>query len=93
MFPQVLNAVLLSEGEGSNLLEIICLMSFTARLQKSLQKSALFGRLNSSLNQISCADRSRNIKLTVREDIRDTLTSLSSKWKYLLVNLKKNQNF
>lgn len=64
MFPQVLNAVVLGEGEESNLLEIICLMSFTIRLQKSLQESqlGLFGSLNSSLNQIVCADHSSNIK-------------------------------
>lgn len=64
MLPQVFNAVVLGEGEGSNLLEIISLMSFTIRLQKRLQESllGLSGSLNSSLNQILCADHSRNIK-------------------------------
>lgn len=58
MFPQVLNAVVLSEGEESNLLGIICLRSFTIRLQKSLQESllGLCGSLNSSLNHIFCPE-------------------------------------
>lgn len=42
MFPQVLNVVVLSEVEESNLLEIICLMSFTIRLQKKKGSKRLY---------------------------------------------------